>query len=1831
MKRGNKLISFLLAFVLIVTAVPDNGIVGVREAKAAQANATQTKAAEETGLVKWQPVGDDDSVTVSEDQTVKATERIYDSFYYSGTLYALESSWSNDEYEVNEERVKEVLGVTGTVANVTPSDFSYQWYEVKSDGKQIKLEGKTARNLYISDPSYADEGGVYATNAEKEKTFVCVLTLESVRIGGSEYTLTDDEELAASGELSIEREFTLKYTGKVAEKSQISDYFSGVQNLKDETIAAHYKEDCYNYVNDSLRVSEISGKEYSSSRFNYRWTVHYMDGTEKLISERTNRTYIASESGSQFDENGKQVDYYECEIDLCYGYQIIDTVSKKIFYRYEPFYFNGDAEVTQSIRKNATVEMDVKAYIADTEAVVPGTLAYQWYEIDAKGNEKKLKNETTSSYTVRVPDPSVAYKIEVTAEKQKDFDGPEFDEVLTRTFRFTASDGYLLKDISDSSYSMNIGDTQKLYVEPKVDDGYKLEYQWEKVAYEKDEDGNYVYEEDGYTRKIASSVVGKSNMYEVKPKDISDFETIYAYDGENNQPYYNYRVTVKVKKGDEVVDTHVYTFRIGEDIHYDVIEQSDSKLSLNPGDDLELFVKTKAKDCYTLKQTWYKKAGVGVATAKINEETGETTYISLHEEEFKIPKKYDRVDQGSYEGYYELKDGESALFYRYTFWEKVADGAVYTEKGMKSGKIVDVRGEYQYCMEMYRAGNKKAESEEEEEPLLASATKTFTVSYDSDLSAYAKSLFPTVKEGEKAKLRVVAQTKNDAYKIHYKWEKLVMDDEGDDTYEEIKDSDSPVYEIAKAKSEDAGRYRVTVTDEYDGTCSPIDIYLSVQKNESTEVREDVTHICYTPSQSTYELGIGQKVNLKLDMKLSDPNVDVFYAWYRNEKVAPIDSWDDSYKENWELLGEDKNTYKLEVKGEDDFTTYRCMAVYRKNDTEYAKTEVKFDVRQGYTAELEKMTASEQIKKRGDSASYTVRLITDDPDLSVKYQWYREDGTKISGATEATYEVAELKKGDFGKIYCIATDSETGEMVAQRAYFTTRIYRNGAYLEKNYETVEAAIGDAQTVLGAPVIERGEGLELTYQWYRGSTIIYGATEPTYTIEEIGDNEFKTYRCAVYADGDFLADYYTTVAEKEEDGDEEEGDLITVSVPEGYETSVKAFLGSGAKFAVTAESKKELALRYQWYYSSNNSYSGYAIGGATESTYEIVTVTSSKKGYYYCVVMNEEGEWAYSERFSLTTTTGLEVETEGYNTSDAISVQTSFGAQDVVLTATATASTEHGYTPFYQWYHETMDDKGLIYGANSQVLTLPAIDEDALGMYYCTVKDSSGADYTLKYYVYVNNGLNVVPSTYYVLTGADGSARMYVTATANAGCEISYQWSKYGKDEDGEFGYIDIEGATQNTYVLSPLKSEDYGSYRCKISTVGERNYYGFSIQPDYTASADRDFAGQGDVVTVTAELENQASDLTYSYQWYEQDPATRTYRKVKGGTSAVLSKTVPALDLSEQFTGNDKLGYVSVGYRCVITIGEGEDTSEEVVDTGVAVLPDFTYRSDVYPETNHPNDKSFDLQAYRAAGAQQLKITFDDQTELGSAGLYLIDKEGKCKYYSESKENRGKLTGQTVTVLDELAGQTITVSGDSIVLLMNGNRKADSYGYKVSNIEAVYPPQPPAGGQQGGANNGQGSAVKAPGATGTAAGGAAAKKGKKYTIKNVKYKVTSATAKKKTVAVIGAKSKKAKIVNIPATVKIGGKKYKVTAISAKAFQGYSKLKSVTIGKNVKSIGANAFAKDKKLKSITVKGTAIKSVGKKAFANVPKKAVAKAPKKSKKAYKKLFKKGAFKGKVK
>lgn len=131
---------------------------------------------------------------------------------------------------------------------------------------------------------------------------------------------------------------------------------------------------------------------------------------------------------------------------------------------------------------------------------------------------------------------------------------------------------------------------------------------------------------------------------------------------------------------------------------------------------------------------------------------------------------------------------------------------------------------------------------------------------------------------------------------------------------------------------------------------------------------------------------------------------------------------------------------------------------------------------------------------------------------------------------------------------------------------------------------------------------------------------------------------------------------------------------------------------------------------------------------------------------------------------------------------------------------------------------------------------------------------------------------------------------------------------------------------------------------------------------------------------------------------------------------------------------------------------------------------------------------------------------------------------------------------------------------------------------------------------------------------------AKTGSKVTVSGNTYKVNSGSKVTYT-----AKKKNTATVTVPATVKIKGKTYKVTAIGANAFKGNKSVKKITVSKNITKIGKSAFSGCKKLKTIVIKSKKLKASGiaKGAFKGITKKTVIKVPKGKKKAYQKMFRK--------
>lgn len=140
----------------------------------------------------------------------------------------------------------------------------------------------------------------------------------------------------------------------------------------------------------------------------------------------------------------------------------------------------------------------------------------------------------------------------------------------------------------------------------------------------------------------------------------------------------------------------------------------------------------------------------------------------------------------------------------------------------------------------------------------------------------------------------------------------------------------------------------------------------------------------------------------------------------------------------------------------------------------------------------------------------------------------------------------------------------------------------------------------------------------------------------------------------------------------------------------------------------------------------------------------------------------------------------------------------------------------------------------------------------------------------------------------------------------------------------------------------------------------------------------------------------------------------------------------------------------------------------------------------------------------------------------------------------------------------------------------------------------------------------------------------------------YTVTNLSGK--TVSIHQFKNKEATEIAVPNAVEYKGEIYQVTAIEKAVFKGMSKLKSVTVGSNVKkigasafngcsslklavlpenvtTIGANAFRNCKKLRYLIVNTSKLKNVGERAFKGTANAITVKTARQKRTKYKKLF----------
>lgn len=260
----------------------------------------------------------------------------------------------------------------------------------------------------------------------------------------------------------------------------------------------------------------------------------------------------------------------------------------------------------------------------------------------------------------------------------------------------------------------------------------------------------------------------------------------------------------------------------------------------------------------------------------------------------------------------------------------------------------------------------------------------------------------------------------------------------------------------------------------------------------------------------------------------------------------------------------------------------------------------------------------------------------------------------------------------------------------------------------------------------------------------------------------------------------------------------------------------------------------------------------------------------------------------------------------------------------------------------------------------------------------------------------------------------------------------------------------------------------------------------------------------------------------------------------------------------------------------------------------------YQNEEYPDLAYNMTLTTDIEV-----PQSLEVTVGEEAD-AKASVTPEDATVKTLLYSSSDETvavvseEGVITGVkagtaeiTVTALDTGRTARIAVTVKEAAQPQEPSTPADNAG--TTPTQPSTPSQSPAGQDT------------------------TPPRGQQVRVGTNTYVITNTASK--AVEFSGTAKKKVAKVTIPASVKIGNTVYKVTSIEKNAFKNNKKLKTVVIGKNVKSIGKKAFFGCKNLRKITVKSKVLTKVGAKAFKGIDKKAVIKVPAKKYNAYRKLL----------
>ena len=695
-----------------------------------------------------------------------------------------------------------------------------------------------------------------------------------------------------------------------------------------------------------------------------------------------------------------------------------------------------------------------------------------------------------------------------------------------------------------------------------------------------------------------------------------------------------------------------------------------------------------------------------------------------------------------------------------------------------------------------------------------------------------------LSNGDKVRLEVVATSTYEEEgepEITYQWL--------DSDWGKIEGATDPVYEVVKGKGKEKYYCRVS-----DGNQTVTYVFYLEQQLTFKAERYINDKLLSEDDYNSYVKGTSLKLEVKAEALDSAEASEFKYQWRDDEgddiKGANKSVYEIEKKKGWE-------TYYCIVSNEDSEMIYEFELGSKRTlnprihiivgDKEYVDEEDISEIKKGQEYKL-KVYANSSYENNADN---------------IKYQWYDNDGNKLSDDIGGNTDTVTLtKKTRADETYrCLVDDGNYEDewnsitVPGEQTLTVTQQINNkkgNSYKALKEENITLKV-EADTEYEVD----GKKHEITYQWLdKDEEEIPDETTDTFKFKKGAGTE--EYYCRV-SDGNQTKKYRFWISAKTT--------LKVKSYINDYEkTWIDAKQGKSYKLSVNAESTYSDNISYEWYIEGDEDYEPYCDENGEQYTGNSITVlkqNNDNEDYYVWIT---DGNETRSEDFVLGSEDTLDVESyingeahDSDNDSNDWRKEFDADAKDIVLEVKAESTKDADITYSWEKYMGWDNNREepiyeTINGATSDTYTVKKMEESS-ERYRCKVTDGFTTVY--KWFDLERKEIDATSSVkvndkiatpdkdgyYHVKTG--DKVQMEIQAkNLISDSELTYQW------EDDDDNILSTGNKYETT--ISDSRSEYY--WCCDINNE--------------TSMISKEFNFKNDSVTVDKEFEsyinNQKTD-------------------------------------------------------------------------------------------------------------------------------------------------------------------------------------------------------------------------------------------------------------------------------------------------------------------------------------------------------------------------------------